>query len=336
MADRFLLKSTSILLNYNYLRKKAKVNPLIINYHVVSDLKLPYIKHLYGYRSISEFQKDIEFYQSNYRIIGLPDLLDWIKRSKPLPDNSLLLTFDDGFREIYETVAPHLLDKKVPATFFLTSSFIDNCNFNHDNKQSLLVDIILNNNNLDLLRELEKLLIENNISGNDLKSRILAIPYHKRHIIDQIAEFVEVDLNKIFGNFIPYLTSNQVSELIHNGFTIGSHSIDHARFIELSLVEQIMQTVTSIDFLTEKFGLDYRVFAFPYTDIGVSNSFFESIEKQVDITFGTQGLMDDPISFNLQRINGEKYPYSAKRNIKSHYFTKIVKSTLNRNTIVRK
>ena len=74
----------------------------------------------------------------------LLDVIAWVRGETILPPNSFLLTFDDGFREIYDIIAPILLDKGIPATFFISSGFLDNRELCYQHKASLLVEKVRN------------------------------------------------------------------------------------------------------------------------------------------------------------------------------------------------
>lgn len=319
----------------NILRRKADVNPLIINYHIVSDQKLPYINHLYRYRDVSAFKKDIEFLISRYQPIGLIDLLENLKGGAALPQNAILITFDDGFKEVFEVVAPILLDYGITATFFITSDLVDNKKLLSDNKKSLLIERLYAQQNTLEIEKVTELIDHNNIPGDHLDERIRNIPYHRVILVDEIAALIGVDFDAYLEEYKPYLSTSQISNLLENGFTLGGHSIDHPRFRELSLEDQIHQAITSIDFIVKQFSLNYRVFAFPYSDHGVSKSFFTKISPHVDATFGTQGLLTDVIPTNLQRISLEKHEASAVKTIKFHYLRRIIYKYRNKDIILR-
>ena len=55
---------------------------------------------------------------------SLDDFIAWINGKKQLPEGSFLLTFDDGFKGVYEHVASVLQDLGWPATVFLVSQLI--------------------------------------------------------------------------------------------------------------------------------------------------------------------------------------------------------------------
>lgn len=309
---------------FRLLRTLAGVNPIIINYHMVSDKPLPYIINLYNYRSIDTFTDDLDFFTRYFHVIGLRELLDGIVNKTKLPENSLMITFDDGFREIYEIVAPILIERKITCTVFITKNFLDNIELGYDNRKSVIIDAILNLKHNNLKDEIFNLLQNNNSNiKNDLISSIKNISYARRNLVDTIGKLLDIDFEGFVKSQQPYLTSRHITELVNEGFTFGGHGIDHPKYAELSLEDQILQTITSVAFITEKFALDYRVFAFPYSDIAVSGSFFHAISDKIDATFGTEGLRKDCIDNNFQRISVEKFRYPAMRTVKFYYLRKL-------------
>jgi peptidoglycan/xylan/chitin deacetylase (PgdA/CDA1 family) len=318
------------------LRRRADVTPLIINYHMVSDEELPYIKNLYHYRDVSGFRKDLELFRSVYQPVGMIDLLESLfPGGKPLPGNALILTFDDGFREMHDIVVPLLLEFDIPATFFLTCNFIDNKSLNHDNKKSMLVESLKLGSSRDRSRKIDELIKENDVPGKDPPDCIMSIPYAQRSLLDDIAEVMGIDFNQFLNEIQPYLTSTQVENLIHSGFTIGAHSVDHANFGELSQEGQIDQIRKSLAFLARRFSIDYSFYAFPYSDRGVSSECFRAVSGEVDLTFGTHGLKRDRIRNHFQRINVEKYRQAAINTIKYHYSRLIILKKVKREYIKR-
>lgn len=323
------------LIPFTISRKLISLNPLIINYHTVSDSELPHIKNLYTYRSLKGFKKDVEFILRKFHPISLQQLIYSIQSGTKLPSNSVMFTFDDGLREVYDYAAPILLENKITATLFLTKDYIDNRVLGYDHKKSLIIEKIKTLNNNLLLNEIQKILENETGFREEPKTAILRIPYSHRPLLDKIGRLLEIDFEEFLKTNQPYLTSDQIKHLIDAGFTIGGHSIDHALFPELTFEEQVNQTITSVKFIREKFSIDYQVFAFPYTDYNVSRSFFNSIAESIDLTFGTQGLLTDSIPTNLQRISVEKYSCSARQTINFHYFRKYIYSLMNKDLIKR-
>lgn len=55
-----------------------------------------------------------------YRAAGLDEVVDSLRRGRSLPDRTIVLTFDDGYRSVYETAFPLIHDLGWSATAYLT------------------------------------------------------------------------------------------------------------------------------------------------------------------------------------------------------------------------
>jgi peptidoglycan/xylan/chitin deacetylase (PgdA/CDA1 family) len=292
----------------------TKKKVLLPFYHTVAEQQRPHIKHLYRMKTVTEFQKDLDFLLQHFEPIDAETLYH-IHSSKTVPKNPVFhLTFDDGLKEIYETVAPILLEKGVPATFFINSGFVDNKALFYRYHASLAIE------NLKKEGELT----------DDLKTKILACSYEDKDTLFQYFPCQQV--NDFLNKESPYLTVEQIRILSNQGFTIGAHSIDHPYYYKISFAEQLRQTRESLNFVSSVINQKLRLFAFPFTDDRVSKNFFEQIKPDVDLCFGTAGLKNDKISYNLQRIAGEKNNLEYMENIlKKEYLRYIVKFFFKKN-----
>ena len=82
-------------------------------YHYVREIKnskYPAIKGL----EISNFKKQLDFLQKKFEIVKPVDLI----QNKELPNNSCLLSFDDGFKDHAKFVLPELNKRKLKGCFF--------------------------------------------------------------------------------------------------------------------------------------------------------------------------------------------------------------------------
>jgi peptidoglycan/xylan/chitin deacetylase (PgdA/CDA1 family) len=90
----------------------------IVMYHYVRELagsRYPEIKAL----TTERFVRQLDHIEHNYTVIGMDALLEAVcGEADALPRNGALLTFDDGYRDHYETVLPILEDRGLPAAFF--------------------------------------------------------------------------------------------------------------------------------------------------------------------------------------------------------------------------
>lgn len=288
---------------FSYLRQLTGSNLILPFYHVVSDRQLPHIKYLYKYKNIIQFKDDVEFLLKYYRPISLSDILERQKTNRTLPKHSFLLTFDDGLREVYDVISPILKQKGIPATFFLTSNFLDNKELFYRHKASILIDFIERASRPSYYDKIKETFLKNRIKYTGVKSSILSINYDKKIFIDELASGLGVDFNDYLNKKKPYLDSDQVEKLITDGFTIGAHSIDHPRYQYISLEEQLWQTKESMKMIKKRFSLDYCAFATPHSDKGISKKYFDEIFKSkcVDFSFGTSAFTIDLYNNSIQR-----------------------------------
>jgi peptidoglycan/xylan/chitin deacetylase (PgdA/CDA1 family) len=307
-----------------------KATPIIPYYHIVTDEDVPHVKHLYVFRNTKQFRADLDFFLANYTAVNLTDVIDHLKTGKILPPKSFLLTFDDGFREMHDVVAPILKEKGIPATFFVATSFIDNLGMAHHNQVSVLIEHLVQHPDSSLLGEVENFLNQNSVHGKDLFTRLLAIRYQDKKLVGDIATICGCDLAGYLSSVRPYLTSEQIRSLLRQGFTIGAHSVDHPLYSELSLENQLFQTEESLRFLSERFQISYRAFAFPHTDRGVGREFFETlhVSRQLDVSFGTDGMAKHFFPRNLERFTLEKTSLPARRVLSKQYPKAIYRNLL--------
>lgn len=65
------------------------------------------------------FASHLDFLQRHHNIISLGEYLLARSQGRPLRDYSVVLTFDDGFRNFLTVAAPMLAQRRIPATVFL-------------------------------------------------------------------------------------------------------------------------------------------------------------------------------------------------------------------------
>ncbi|MEA3345686.1 MAG: polysaccharide deacetylase family protein [Chloroflexota bacterium] len=100
--------------------------PILMYHHIASpppdadavrrDLSLP----------PEAFERQLQYLvEQGYTSITLSDLIHHLARGAPLPPEPIILTFDDGYRDVYTEAFPLLRRYGMTSTFFLITSFID-------------------------------------------------------------------------------------------------------------------------------------------------------------------------------------------------------------------
>lgn len=272
-------------------------------YHTVSDQELAHVSGLFKFRSVRQFKADMEFFLRFYTPVSLEDVIRHLDGAGRLPKRCFLLTFDDGFREVYDVVAPILFAQGIPAVFFLTTCTVDNRELCYQQKISLLARAIDSLGDLPVRREVSRLLANAGVKDKNLPSCVRNIAYRQRHVLDELGPVVGCDFATYAASVQPYLTSAQIENLMRQGFAIGAHSVDHPPYSVLSLEEQLIQTHESLSWLSNHFQYECQAFAFPFNDAGISPEFFQKAfaAGHLEVSFGTGGMHRHFFPRNLNR-----------------------------------
>lgn len=333
-----ILQPLSSIFSQDFLRKASGQNILLPFYHSVSDHKLQHIQDdFYHVRNISTFEADLDYCAKNYRAISLDELYRIISSEKPSREPVFHISFDDGLREVYDIVLPILKNKKIPASVFINTDFVDNKGLFYKYKIGVILDRLQANPSASL-----KLL--NNVhdrnkysSTQELKDSLLAFTHDDESTIDSIASHLNINWQKYLQDQKPYMSSTQIKELMKNGFEIGSHGYNHRWFKYLTLDEKKEQITRSFDYLSEELGIAKQYFSFPFSDENVSPDFFDWLlgDFGCKLSFGISGLKSDYHKNHLHRLPMENNLNEVSKIIKTEYLYFMIKSLFGKNKISR-
>ena len=284
-------------------------------YHMVSDRDVEHVSGIGSFRGVQEFKADMECFLRFYAPVSLDDVMRYLDGVGRLPKRCFLLTFDDGFRQNHDIVAPILLALGIPAVFFVITSVVDNPDLCYAQKKSLLIRAARRLGHSPATKEASRVLTDAGVPGSEIIFRISAISYHDRRMLDLLGPLFGCDFAGYAVSGQPYLTSAQIVTLIKNGFAIGAHSVDHPRFSELSLEEQLVQTNGSLKWLSERFQYECGAFAFPFSDAGISMEYFRTAfgDGRLKVSFGTGGMRRHYCDRNLGRFSMENTCRQARQ-----------------------
>ncbi len=185
---------------------------LVLLYHGVrpaDDTVSPDIRHKHVPEAAFAHQLDI--LRRLYRIIPLREAVAALREGKPLATNACVITFDDGYANNAETAAPLLKARGMPATFFVTTDFIDH-------KMRLWVDRFE--------------MAFSKLHGKDLaadtkeRERLKKLPTDEReHLVTELER--TAGTSDMIAPLHRAMTWDQVRALAADGFEIGAHTKTH-------------------------------------------------------------------------------------------------------------
>ncbi len=307
-------------------------------YHLVSDRPPPHIRQLYRVKSLASFRSDLEALLRYFEPASPEILFSGFPEDIRKP--SFILSFDDGLQEITEYVVPLLEKKGINAIFFLNNSFIGNRDLFFRYKISLLADKLLREPpSPSAIDALASVLGLTGKGERAIKNALMNTDERETVRIDQIAQLLEIDFNRYLADSRPYMDEKQIGEIVGKGFYIGAHSFNHLSFGRLGKAEQHDEIVRSVSDIKDRFGINYSLFSFPYTDTGVGRDVFLRLYDQhhplLDASFGTSGLKQPEAYPHYQRIPMEKSSAGAEKYLKTEYFYYLLKSVAGFNRIRR-
>jgi peptidoglycan/xylan/chitin deacetylase (PgdA/CDA1 family) len=78
------------------------------------------------------FEAQLNYLRRHYQVISLAKFLEARRTNAPLPNHSVVLTFDDGYRNFLTGALPRLAEREMPASVFLITNRIpDESQSNH-------------------------------------------------------------------------------------------------------------------------------------------------------------------------------------------------------------
>ena len=304
------------------LAKRSKAECVVFNAHaVVVGTSPPHLAHIVRCKTAVRFEADLRWLLRHYRFVSYGDVQARLNGGHALPANAALLTFDDGFAEVYSVIRPLLRKLGVPGLTFITGSVLDNRTLSNDCKASLCIEMVLSMDRAQQLSVLEAVGGSNftNVPRGDLAELLRRALVHGDALTDRLWSFLELDEASYLKGVRPYLTSEQVGEMVAEGFSFGAHAMVHRLLQDLSRSQLEEDIVRSCELVSQLTGEPTVPFAFPYYGKGIRRDWLASIRTSHPVAglfFDVGGLrregslvwhrigverLDEPVSTTIKR-----------------------------------
>jgi peptidoglycan/xylan/chitin deacetylase (PgdA/CDA1 family) len=264
------------------------------------------------------FRMQIEYLKRYYNVISLDQLVDCYRDGKEFPDNSVVITIDDGYQSNYSIAYPILKQYGIPATIFLTGNFIEN-------KEFLRMDrieyAISETKATELKIRIGDDLLAFNLGSRELKmlcdreirARLKAL--QPQELMDEVIEDLETSLGqRLSENREPHqiyrpLTWNEVEEMVDDRgiMSIGSHAMNHVILSRCSREDAREELCKSKELIERQTGSSCRLFSYPNGAVGDFDHHTKELLKDIGYMCGLVGVrgMNDRHSdvFELKRLS---------------------------------
>jgi peptidoglycan/xylan/chitin deacetylase (PgdA/CDA1 family) len=253
------------------------------------------------------FSKQMRFLSRHRKVIRLSDLAKSVALGRPPERGSVVISFDDGYRDNLEVAAPILRQLGLPSTLNLPTSYIDSGeNQWVDRLYTMLVQRREDSLELDLggprhfdLRDPAQQL---DLHSGLVEQLILASMPEREAILCAL----EGQLRPAASPPSLMLDWDGVRSLIREfpDFGIGSHTMTHADMSHLSIREAEAEITGSVEAIEAQIDRKVESFCFPYSRS--NEALHRLVEKSGLATGLTSGpdclLTEDSDSHGLARI----------------------------------
>lgn len=213
--------------------------------------------------------------------VSLKQVLEAVRTGIPLPDNAVLITFDDGLREHVEHALPILDELEIPAVFYVNTASIDGQKMMSVHMLHHLMAHFPLRNLLSKVLEVYQSVVgrsaqlaEDAIADKTYKYGSLLAKRFKYFLNYTIPfKYYDVVVARLFEEIWQgskeelyqdlYMNRCQVQMLASRGY-LGSHGHDHVNLGRLSQVEATRDIVVARDLLEAWTGEKLRSFCYPY------------------------------------------------------------------------
>lgn len=227
----------------------------IVMYHYVREIKNSRYANIKGLE-YNQFKEQIQYFSKYYHVITMEQLISYYQNGEKLPENALLLTFDDGYLDAYTYVLPVLKENHMQGSFFVPGKvFMEHSLLDVNKIHYLLASVPIEQICIELKSQLEmyrgkdwsypsieelwkQYAIANRFDNKEtiFVKRILqvALPEDLRKLIcnNLFCEYMDVSEETLACEL--YLNYDQMKEMKREGMFFGIHGYDHYWMNQLS------------------------------------------------------------------------------------------------------
>lgn len=254
----------------NGFHQRIKAEAAILLYHGVTKFTSKGVEN-YSRKHIDadEFYRQMLYLKNNCTVLSIDDFLELQAANDSLPPRSVIISFDDGFRNNYTTAAPILDELGLPAIFYISSGIVNT-------DLMFWVDAIEDCLNQTTNPEIRiKLHEQTYYSLNTVREKITALDTikayckcvdaaEKNRVIDDIQTETGISPSVTHSPNYEKISWEELKELHSNSlFTIGGHSTYHQILTSLDKPMLKLEIRSSLDLLRINLEADIIHYSYP-------------------------------------------------------------------------
>jgi peptidoglycan/xylan/chitin deacetylase (PgdA/CDA1 family) len=214
-----------------------------------------------GEPTAADFDRWLVWLKEHFDVLPLDEAVQMLKEHR-LPRRAAAITFDDGYRDNHDVAAPLLEQHRLPATFFVTTGYLDGGIMWNDEVAEALRRTPLQQGalpGLDLpALDLDGMAARSNAHGQITRKLKYLNPQERQAAVREVVDALQATLPDDL-----MMTSEQVRSLARRGFQVGAHTVTHPILTRLDDDAAREEIRTGRDTLQTLLGRPVRLFAYP-------------------------------------------------------------------------
>jgi len=299
-------------------------NLIILNYHRVyrGELSTPFDEELFG-PSLESFTEQMHWLKENRAVfLSEDELIYYQQQQKKIPKRSILITFDDGYKDNFTLVYPVLRSLRIPAIYFIPTEGImdrklgwwDIISFFIKKTKKKTISITGHNFSLSNNKEKKEAIFH-------LLQLMKTAPHSQtQDLLEILSKECEIDFPSHNEQNAELMTRKEIEEVQNNGVAIGSHTVSHRVLATLDEEEQFEELRSSKRLLEDMLPGKIRSFSYPVGDYSAFTGKTKELAQKAgyDISFSFKTGVNyqhitDP--FDIKRIEPPSDFYSFRATI---------------------
>ena len=216
--------------------RSLKKGAVALCYHgIVQEIIDPRVQSIH--LPFGQFEKQIQYIRRNFRVISIDDVKDCLGSGRRIDGSQVLLTFDDGYKNILEWVAPFLKSYDLPFAVFVSTKHVETklrfptywlrASLFHTEKTEIHVPALARTFALGTIARREAAELE-------LRRVIKVSPASEvSRLVDNLKNLLSEErwreINERFTSDAP-MDWDDLREIVRLGGVVGSHGHDHFIF----------------------------------------------------------------------------------------------------------
>ncbi len=280
-----------------------------------------------GQTNCSQFEAHMRAIGRRFRVISVESAADEIRYDGCLREDSIAVTFDDGYASVYEIAFPLLKEYGYPATVYLTTDWINGLMIPWwERVRRVLTPARLSGVSKDDLSEMTGCSLSQDISdyaGDRIDANALTekIEMFLRTIDDGQRENLLSKMKQLLAGSdasIPELPASlnwsQIKEMTRSGILFGAHTRSHINFGSFDVDSIRSEIVDSKVEIEKQLGKEVMGFAYPYGQDLKAYAGAESILSSERFTYACTAISGtNDVFSNLYRLRRITLPQTESQ-----------------------